>query len=185
MTGEISAADAAQIDTLLAATARSLGADDPRSYQQSRADLFSELLLGHLQLVDELDDEARRRRDDDADGRRWRRSDRRGRRRGRGGQRSAGQTSEPAGWLEVEDIDPDTGELLGTHRQPVDASGEPTGEPLPDAPFAPPFQPAFQRRPQTIRIGIVVPLSSLLGLSDTPGELADRSAMMPADQIRA
>ena len=53
VTGEISAADAAQIDTLLAATARSLGADDPRSYQQRRADLFTDLLLGHLQLVDE------------------------------------------------------------------------------------------------------------------------------------
>ena len=102
----------------------------------------------------------------------------------RGGRRRHG-SSEPVGWLEVEDIDPDTGELLGTHRQPVDATGEPTGEPLPDAPFAPPFQPAFQRRPQTVRIGIVVPLSSLLGLSHTPGELADRSAMMPADQIRA
>ena len=97
---------------------------------------------------------------------------------------SAG-SSEPVNWLEVEDIDPDTGELLGTHREPVDATGEPTGEPLPDAPFAPPFQPAFPRRPQTVRIGIVVPLSSLLGLSRTPGELADRSAMMPADQIRA
>ena len=50
VTGEISAADAAQIDTLLAATARSLGADDPRSDQQRRADLFTDLLLGHLQL---------------------------------------------------------------------------------------------------------------------------------------
>ena len=57
VTGEISAADAAQIDTLLAATARSLGADDPRSYQQRRADLFTDLLLGQLQLVDEMQDE--------------------------------------------------------------------------------------------------------------------------------
>ena len=34
------------------------------------------------------------------------------------------------GWLEVEDIDPDTGELLGTHLQRLDADGQPTGEPI-------------------------------------------------------
>ena len=170
VTGEISAADAAQIDTLLAATARSLGADDPRSYQQRRADLFTDLLLGHLQLVDHLDDES----DADADDETTRAS--------RAARvESAGRVERAGGWLEVEDIDPDTGELLGTHRQPVDATGEPTARPCPTPP---PFQPVFQRRPQTVRIGIVVPLSSLLGLSHSPGELADRSAMMPADQIR-
>jgi Domain of unknown function (DUF222) len=48
VTGEVSAADAAAIDGLLAATARSLGADDPRTEQQRRSDLFADLLLGRL-----------------------------------------------------------------------------------------------------------------------------------------
>lgn len=34
-------------------------------------------------------------------------------------------------------------------------------------------------------IGVIVPVQSLVGLSDAPGELADRSASVPADLIRA
>ena len=34
-------------------------------------------------------------------------------------------------------------------------------------------------------IGVIVPVQSLMGLSDAPGELADRSASVPADLIRA
>ena len=49
VTGEVSAPDAAEIDSLLTAAARSLGADDPRSQQQRRADLFADLLLGRLE----------------------------------------------------------------------------------------------------------------------------------------
>lgn len=48
VTGEVSAADAAAIDAMLAATARSLGAEDPRTDQQRRADCFADLLLGRL-----------------------------------------------------------------------------------------------------------------------------------------
>src|SRR5215212_1825597 len=48
VTGEVSAADAAAIDGTLAAAARSLGADDPRTEQQRRSDLFADLLLGRL-----------------------------------------------------------------------------------------------------------------------------------------
>ena len=51
VTGEVSAADAAAIDATLAAAARSLGADDPRSEQQRRSDLFADLLLGRLGLA--------------------------------------------------------------------------------------------------------------------------------------
>ena len=40
------------------------------------------------------------------------------------------------------------------------------------------------RRRRTVRIGLVVPLSSILGLDDTPAELADRSAPVPAATIR-
>ena len=53
VTGEVSAADAAAIDAMLTTTARSLGADDHRTQQQRRADLFADLLLGRLQLVDD------------------------------------------------------------------------------------------------------------------------------------
>jgi hypothetical protein len=48
VTGEVSAADAAAIDAALAAMPRSLGATDPRTEQQRRADLFADLLLGRL-----------------------------------------------------------------------------------------------------------------------------------------
>ncbi|MDN5762295.1 MAG: 13E12 repeat family protein [Microlunatus sp.] len=53
VTGEVSAA----IDAQLAWMATTLGADDPRSYQQRRADMFADLLLGRLGLdhTDQLD----------------------------------------------------------------------------------------------------------------------------------
>ena len=58
VTGEVSAADAAAIDALLAATSRSLGAEDPRTDQQRRADLFADLLLGRITFDDQPEDEA-------------------------------------------------------------------------------------------------------------------------------
>ena len=85
-------------------------------------------------------------------------------------------------WLEVEDIDPDTGELLGTHLQRLDAEGETVGEPV-DASSTgkPSLGREVIKRPRTIRIGVVVPLASLLDASETPGELADRSGFIPGD----
>jgi hypothetical protein len=153
VTGEVSAADAAAIDSMLAAAARSLGAEDPRTEQQRRSDLFADLLLGRLQFDLPGQDEEQT---DDAD------------------------------WLEVEDIDPDTGELLGTHLQRLDGAGEPTGEPV-DA--ATSRLRAVQtsrspKRPRQLRIGVVVPLASLLGASDAPGELADRSGPVPGEVLR-
>ena len=44
--------------------------------------------------------------------------------------------------------------------------------------------PRLIRRPRTIRIGIVVPLASLLDASDAPGELADRSGFIPGEILR-
>ena len=61
VTGEVSAVDAAAIDALLAATSRSLGAEDPRTDQQRRADLFADLLLGRITFDDQPEDEARKR----------------------------------------------------------------------------------------------------------------------------
>jgi hypothetical protein len=89
-------------------------------------------------------------------------------------------------WLEVEDIDPDTGELLGTHLQRLDSDGEPIGEPV--APAAAQLKTAqtakSPQRPRQLRIGVVVPLASLLGAGDAPGELADRSGVVPGQVLR-
>jgi Domain of unknown function (DUF222) len=100
VTGDVSAADAAAIDGMLAATARNLGADDPRTDQQRRSDLFADLLLGRL-----ADDQPDNHEDDDPEG-----------------------TTGESEWLEIENIDPDTGELLRTHLQRVDGDGEPIRE---------------------------------------------------------
>ena len=58
VTGEVSAQDAAAIDGMLAATARTLGADDPRTDQQRRSDLFADLLLGRLAYDDTDNDDS-------------------------------------------------------------------------------------------------------------------------------
>ncbi|HJV14012.1 MAG TPA: hypothetical protein VJ625_08980, partial [Propionibacteriaceae bacterium] len=88
-------------------------------------------------------------------------------------------------WLEIEEVDPDTGELLGTRLQHVDGDGQPIGEPV--DPLTPnPFgrSPKLLRRPGTVRIGVVVPLSSLLGAAEAPAELADRSGFIPGEVLR-
>jgi len=174
VTGELSGADVAQIDTLLTALARNLGPTDERTEQQRRADLMADLLLGRLHLLgpDEEVDTA----DDVATGPVEPSED-------------AERTDEVV-WVEVEDIDLDNGELLGTRLEPVNADGQPVD--AADLAAAPPFDrsaaPWFGartlHRPSTIRIGVVVPLSSLLGLTDTPAQLADRSGAVPADVLR-
>jgi Domain of unknown function (DUF222) len=150
VTGEASAADAAAIDATLAALARSLGAADPRTEQQRRADLFADLLLGRL-AFDQPDHDPNPDNDEDA------------------AHNLDQALAEPeTEWLEVENIDPDTGELIGTRLQHLDGEGEPIGEPVDTATHHPPgAAPKPVRRPQKHRIGIVVPLASLLGLSDT------------------
>jgi hypothetical protein len=157
VTGEVSGTDAAAIDAMLAAAARSLGADDPRSEQQRRSDLFADLLLGRLGVAESSEPEE--------------------------------DTEAAPGhdWLEVEDLDPDTGELLGTRWQRIDSDGEVLGEPVDEPPTTPSnARPAHLicNRRSPLRIGIVVPLSSLLGVSECPGELADRSGLVPAEELR-
>jgi hypothetical protein len=154
VTGEVSAADAAAIDGMLAAAARSLGAADPRTEQQRRSDLFADLLLGRLSLGEPEPDDTE-------------------------------VASDESEWLEVEDIDPDTGELLGTHLQRIDADGQPIGDPVDAATHRPLGQaPRVMKRPQQLRIGVVVPLSSLLGVTGTPAELADQSGVVPGEVLR-
>ena len=165
VTGEVSAADAAAVDALLAASSRALGADDPRTDQQRRADLFADLLLGRI-TFDQPDTDSD---DDDVEG---------------DDHRDA--AVEPVvDWLEVEDIDPNTGELLGTHRQALDAAGEPLGEPVdPTSTLIPKLTSRVIKRPRTRRIGVVVPLASLLDGSEAPGELADRSGFIPGEILK-
>jgi hypothetical protein len=213
VTGEVSATDAAAVDAMLTAAARSLGKDDPRSEQQRRSDMFVDLLLGRLRLTepdDELDDEgpvgppsggaAGQPRGADIDGHRGESGESaevtedvegaEGADAGAADERSEdaeharGAGTDPQ-WLEVEDIDLDTGELLGTRWQRLDGDGEPLGDPVrvPPPPTGP-LAPTFARRPERLRIGVVVPLSSLLGLTNTPAELTDRSALIPADTLR-
>lgn len=57
VTGEVSATDAAAIEGMLAAMARRLGAEDPRTEQQRRSDLFADLLLGRLAFDSDRDAE--------------------------------------------------------------------------------------------------------------------------------
>jgi Domain of unknown function (DUF222) len=153
VTGEVSAADAAAIDGMLAADARSLGAADPRTEQQRRSDLFADLLLGRRSLAEPEDDE---------------------------------EQSDEADWVEVEDIDPETGALLGTHVQRLDGNGECVGEPVHAATTRSGAVQTLRRpkRPRQLRIGVVVPLASLLGASDAPAELADRSGVIPGEMLR-
>ena len=201
VTGEVSAADAAAIDAMLAAAARSLGADDPRTEHQRRADLFADLLLGRLTFDDTTDNDhdgtASDQSDNDEVG--TDESDNDGGSNGGGGSDnergsdggggsdndSAAHEADVSEWLEVEIIDPDTGELLGTQLQRVDADGQPIGEPLDPVTHRPFGQsPRLIRRPRTIRIGVVVPLSSLLGATEMPAELADRSGFIPGQTLR-
>jgi Domain of unknown function (DUF222) len=150
VTGEVSAADAAAIDGVLAATARSLGAEDVRTEQQRRSDLFADLLLGRL-AFDQPDEE----NEDESD------------------------------WLEVENIDPETGELLGTQLQRIDGNGELADEPVDAASqMLTGRTPRHVGRPRKRGIGVVVPLASLLGASHAPGELADRSGFVPGEILR-
>jgi hypothetical protein len=150
VTEEVPAADAAAIDGMLAATARSLGANDLRTEQQT--DLFADLLLGRLRL-DEPDKEQEQTVDSD--------------------------------WLEFENVDPETGELLGTQLQRIDGDGESLGEPVDAASqMLPGRTPGLVRRPRRQRIGVVVPLASLLDATDAPAELADRSGLIPAALLR-
>ena len=157
VTGEVSAADAAAIDGMLAAAVRSLGAEDPRTDQQRRADLFADLLLDRLTFDHEDHDNEEGSAAGDAD----------------------------TQWLEVENIDPDTGEVLGNQLQRIDIDGQPIGEPVDAVTHQPVGQPPkLIKRPRTIRIGVVVPLSSLLDATDCPAELADRSGFIPGETLR-
>jgi hypothetical protein len=70
--------------------------------------------------------------------------------------------------------------------QPGGGSGAPTGgHPCTCGGRGAPARPAgVQIRPVQVNIGIVISAASLFGFTNTPGQLADRSALIPADTIR-
>jgi hypothetical protein len=197
VTGEMTAADAAAIDALLTSAARSLGASDPRTEQQRRADLLTDILLGRLRFDDDPDHQNVDDRAPDQEtasgeeptesarpGASAEREDASTERRAdasgdsnddESGEREVGGSGD---WLEVEEVDAETGELLGTSRLALNADGTAIGNPQPISSVG------LVRRPRTVRIGVVVPLSSLLGLNETAGELTDRSGCVPADHLR-
>ncbi len=155
VTGEVSAADAAAIDGMLAAVARSLGAEDPRTEQQRRSDLFADLLLGRLASTKPDHD------DEDAKPQTI-----------RSGWKSKTLTPTPANcsapscnvWMVT--VNPSANRSMPrriTQRRQA---------------------AKFVRRPRKHRIGVVVPLASLLGATDAPGELADRSGFLPGETLR-
>ena len=172
VTGEVSAADAAAIDGMLAAAARSLGAQDPRTEQQRRSDLFADLLLGRLHLTDADEDQTSHAATskDPADG-----------------HCSAAlptATCSAAGWRSKTSI-----QTPASCSAPICSRSTPTGSRSVSRSIrrrAPPagLPPPSSRRPRQLRIGVIVPLSSLLGLSDAPGELADRSGLIPGSVLR-
>jgi Domain of unknown function (DUF222) len=203
VTGAMTAADAAEVRARLTAAARGLGADDPRTLDQRKADIMADLLLGRLELSDDPDDQSDGTEGGDGHGPADPTAagpgdgsvdDDRDEGVGAGdavqspAARSAGvaaahDTAAEPGWLEVEDIDPDTGEYHGSRWVPINAHGEPLDHQAAAAP--PSWLPRLRRRTRVpLQIGIVVPLSSLLGCDHTPGELADRSGFVPADTLR-
>ena len=177
VTGEMTAADAAAIDAVLTTAARSLGSSDPRTEQQRRADLLSDILLGRIRFDDEP--EGGRSPVQPAGPAEPGESE------GVVGERVDGASGD---WVEVEDVDPETGELLGTFRLALDVDGTLIGDPQPVPTEATSSllrgSVGLARRPRTVRIGVVVPLGSLLGLGETAGELTDRSGCVPADELR-
>lgn len=161
ISGMVSAPDASLIDTRLDLLARRCGAGDPRSMGQRRSDLFRDLLLHRVTVTEKVANLHADLLDT-------------------GVGNAAGAADEPVDLVEVEVIDPDTGEYLGTEMQAVDADGAPVDPPVR-------AQPPWAMTPTegvAATVGIVVPLSTLNGESDLPGQLWDRSACLPADLAR-
>ena len=191
VTGEVSAVDASAIDGRLSRLAWACGADDQRTLQQRRSDLFADLLLGR---VDNRNSVAagpiNHQTDGDAPDT-------------TGSARDEAPPSAEPDWLEVERIDPITGEYLGTDYEPLDPDDQAQpSEPSPPRTGPSPAQScravpgagdtegkdsALGRLPHggpQVSVGVVVTLEALIGASETPAELWDRSATVPAAVAR-
>ena len=144
VTGEVSASDAAAIDGMLAAAARA-SVLTTRETSSNAAQTFSPTFCsGAFASPTRM---------------RTRRSTLQSARKSAGGERRK--------WLEVEDIDPDTGELLGTHIQAIDADGEAIGEPVDPAIVAARSE-TLVRRPRQRRIAWSCRWPACWGLATHP-----------------
>jgi hypothetical protein len=169
VTGEVAAVDGAEIDLRLSSLAQACGAADPRTMSQRRSDLFAGLLLGRISVSHPTTEPHSLSLPAAED------------------PRSLSHAEPAADLLEVEVIDPDTGEFLGSRWMKVDADGEPieTSHPPTDATW--PVDPALKVEcasgaPYTV--GVVVTLDALRDASETPAELWDRTASVPAEVAR-
>ncbi len=196
VTGEVSAVGASAIDGRLSRLAWACGADDQRTLPQRRSDLFADLLLGRVDnrdsgAPDPIKHETAGDEPVTADS----------------AEDEAPASAEPD-WLEVERIDPITGEYLGTDYQPLDPDVEaapsarrssepppgrsgpspaPTGRSASGVGVPGQKDSAFGRLPHggpQVTVGVVVTLEALIGASETPAELWDRSATVPAAVAR-
>ena len=186
----MSSLEASAVDLLLEGLAGPPNPADPRTKDQRRADALVDLLLGRIsngwhgpdcgsdqgEPSDDPDDgddaedvepDEDAEWDEDAD---W--------------DLPAGEfRPDPRNEPEPPDPDPEPDAADATDEAPVNDGTVPTAEIIEAAkqsrPTSCPGQP-----PPRVTIGVVVSIQSLFGLTDTPGELADRSGLVPADLIR-
>ena len=195
LSAAMSSVDATAVDQVLTALAAAAGPGDLRTQQQRRADALVDVLLGRVSngchvtwdtnddADDHLDDGANDRddanhRDDntcvvtDRDPNGAVTCD-----------PAANPDRDPAG----EDWDAHDWELPASAFRP-DPLAPPSHAPAPPKPMGSARVTACpgtgQPRPLPVTIGVVVSIQSLCGYSNNPGQLIDRSCLVPADTIR-
>ncbi len=175
----MSSLEAASVDLLLEALAGAAVPGDPRTKDQRRADALVDLLLGRVsngwhgpdceyddtdddQTGDDVGADAAEGVDDSAadaaDGS------------GSGSVEGGSVWSDGDGWdLPVSAFRPDP--RNEPEPDPVGLAGPPTG--------------CHGQAPPRVTVGVIVSVQSLFGFTETPGELADGSALVPAGVIRS
>ena len=199
LSAAISSVDATAADQVLTALAATAGPGDPRTRQQRRADALVDVLLGRVSngchvTWDTNDDSDDRLDDGDGDG-------------------DSGDSGDDPGDHDADaDADADEGDDAGGSGDsdtdggsggdwdapdwelPASAFRPDPHSPAPDLTAAGPNPNGHPRitpcpgsgrpRPLPVTVGVVVSWQSLFGLSNTPGQLMDRTASVPADTIR-
>ena len=207
LSAALSSMDAGAIDQILDALARAAGPDDPRNMQQRRADALVDLVLGrvangcHVAWVDdvETDDVGEETGADlDSESADW-----------PAAAESADRADDtvPADDTEPVDVElaaadePNSENLWDIENWDLPASAfrpEPCATSDPPDPDAQSDGAHVRRgravitscngehpeRPIPAVVGVVVSVQSLLGHSETPGQLIDRSGLVPADIVR-
>ena len=195
LSAAMSSVDATAVDQVLTALAAAAGPGDLRTQQQRRADALVDVLLGRVSngchvtwdtnddADDHLDDGANDR--DDANHRDDNTcvvTDR-----DPNGAVTRDPAANPDRALAGEDWDAHDWELPASAFRP-DPLAPPSDAPAPPKPIGSARVTACpgtgQPRPLPVTIGVVVSIQSLCGYSNNPGQLIDRSCLVPADTIR-